>query len=452
MAEVMDWQQAIALDRVRETDPVVWELAQKEARKQVDQIRLIPSENYASSAVLETLATAFSNKYSEGYPGENKRYYEGQEFIDQIELLAIERAKKLFGCDHANVQPYSGSPANLAVYFALLQPGDTVMGLDLPMGGHLTHGWKANFSGMLYHSEAYSGHPQTGLLDYDQIRDQARRVKPKLIIAGATAYPRQFDFAAFGEIAREVGAYFLADIAHINGLIVGGVHPDPAPYADVISSTTHKMLRGPRGGLIMCKDLPIHGVSGEDAEKPINRLPRRIDRAVFPNLQGGPHENTIAALAVALQEAAQPEFRDYAAQVVANAKALAAGLNEHGFHLVTGGTDTHLILIDMMKSFGIPGWRFAQTLYAAGIEANKNSVPDDPLSPMKPSGVRIGTPATTTRGMKEPEMRRIADWFKALADAMRGEEVIDEAAIRRVSGEVRELTGSGRFPVPGIEC
>jgi len=236
MAEATELEQIISLDRVRETDPQVWELAQREARKQAAQIRLIPSENYASAAVLEALATAFSNKYSEGYPGENKRYYEGQEYVDQIETLAIERLRGLFGCDHANVQPYSGSPANLAVYFALLKPGDTVMGLDLPMGGHLTHGWKANFSGMLYHSEAYSADPETGMLDYDQIRDQARRVRPKLIIAGATAYPRQFDFAAFGEIAREVDAYFLADIAHINGLIVGGVHPDPVPHADVVSS------------------------------------------------------------------------------------------------------------------------------------------------------------------------------------------------------------------------
>jgi glycine hydroxymethyltransferase len=435
---------------LRQTDPAVFQLAAREAQKQVEQIRLIPSENYASAAVLQALATPFGNKYSEGYPGEDKRYYEGQEFVDQVENLAIERAKRVFGADHANVQPYSGSPANMAVYFALLKPGDRVMGLDLPAGGHLTHGWPVNFSGAYFWSHPYRGGAD-GWLDYDQIREQARWVRPKLLVAGATAYPRQWDFAALGEIAREVGAYFLADIAHINGLIIGKVHLDPVPHADVVSSTTHKLLRGPRGGLILCKDAPIHGVMGDAAGRRVNRLPGRIDRAVFPGLQGGPHENQIAALAVALEEASRPEYTEYARQVVANARALAEGLLERGFHLVTGGTDNHLILIDMLKGKGIPGWRYAKLLYQAGIETNKNSVPDDPLPPLKPSGVRIGTPAVTTRGMKEPEMAQIARWFGDLADAMEGENVTRPEVIERVSGEVRELTTSGRFPVPGIE-
>src|SRR5919199_1495024 len=270
-------------DYVRKADPEIYELALQEARKQAEQVRLIPSENYASAPVLQALCTAFSNKYSEGYPG--RRYYEGQEFIDQLESLTIERAKKLFGADHANVQPYSGSPANLAAYFALLNPGDRVMGLALPSGGHLTHGARINFSSVFYESHPYTGNDD-GWLDYDQIREQARQVRPRLIIAGGTAYPRVWDFAALASIAREVDAYFLADIAHINGLILGKVHPDPVPHADVVTSTTHKMLRGPRGGLILCKDQPLKGVAEADAQKRLNRLPGRIDRAVFPGLQG----------------------------------------------------------------------------------------------------------------------------------------------------------------------
>jgi glycine hydroxymethyltransferase len=436
---------------VRRTDPAIFELAIREAQKQVEQIRLIPSENYASAAVLEALSTPFANKYSEGYPGENKRYYEGQEFIDQVEELAIERAKQVFGAEHANVQPYSGSPANLAVYFALLQPGDRVMGLDLPSGGHLTHGWKVNFSGVYYESHPYSGNAD-GWLDYDRIREQALQVRPKMLIAGATAYPRLWDFEALGKIAKEVDAYFVADIAHINGLIIGKVHPDPVPHADVVSSTTHKMLRGPRGGLVLCKDAPIKGLSEADGKKRTNRIPSRIDRAVFPGLQGGPHENQIAALAVALNEAARPEYTAYAQQVVKNAKALAEGLLERGFELVTGGTDNHLLLMDVMKAKGIPGWRFAKVLYEAGIETNKNSVPNDPLPPLKPSGVRIGTPAVTTRGMKEAEMAQIARWFGDLADAMDGETLVKTDVVDRVRGEVLALTTSGQFPVPGIEC
>jgi glycine hydroxymethyltransferase len=437
------------LDHVRKADPAIYELAVQEAKKQVEQIRLIPSENYASAAVLQALCTSFANKYSEGYPG--RRYYEGQEFIDQLETLTIERAKRLFGAQHANVQPYSGSPANLAAYFALLNPGDRVMGLALPSGGHLTHGAKLNFSSVYYESHPYTGNAD-GWLDYDQIRHQALEVRPRLIVAGGTAYPRVWDFEALGKIAEEVDAYFLADIAHINGLIIGKVHPDPVPHAHVVTSTTHKMLRGPRGGLILCRDEALKGMKDADAQKRVNRIPGRIDRAIIPGVQGGPHENQIAALAIALDEAAQPSYTEYARQIVSNAKTLAEGLLERGFHLVTGGTDNHLILIDMHRGKGIPGWRFAKVLYEASIEANANSVPNDPLPPLKPSGVRIGAPAVTTRGMKEGEMLQIARWFGELADAMRGEEVVKPHVVTRVRGEVLELTTSGRFPVPGIEC
>jgi glycine hydroxymethyltransferase len=437
------------LEHVRKADPAVYELAVSEAKKQVEQIRLIPSENYASTPVLEALCTSFANKYSEGYPG--RRYYEGQEFIDPLESLAIDRAKKLFGADHANVQPYSGSPANLAAYFALLNPGDRVMGLGLAAGGHLTHGARLSFSSVFYESHPYGGN-EDGWLDYDQIRQQALEVRPRLIIAGGTAYPRVWDFEALARIAAEVDAYFLADIAHINGLIIGKVHPDPVPHADVVTSTTHKLLRGPRGGLILCKDRPMQGVSDADAAKRVNRIPGRIDRAIIPGTQGGPHQNQIAALAIALDEAARPEYTAYAQQVVSNAKALAEGLQERGFHLVTGGTDNHLVLIDMLRGKGIPGWRFAKVLYEANIEANANSVPNDPLSPLKPAGVRIGSPAVTTRGMKEGEMAHIARWFGELADAMDGENVVKPDVVQRVRREVLELTTSGQFPVPGIEC
>ena len=434
---------------LRKADPAVYDLAIHEARKQVEQIRLIPSENYASAAVLQTLCTPFANKYSEGYPG--RRYYEGQEFIDQLESLTIDRAKKLFGAEHANVQPYSGSPANLAAYFALLQPGDRVMGLALPSGGHLTHGAKLNFSSVYYESHPYTGN-NDGWLDYDQIREQAKQVRPKMIIAGGTAYPRIWDFAKLGEIAREVDAYFVADIAHINGLIIGKVHPDPVPHADVVTSTTHKMLRGPRGGMILCKDQPLKGMSAEDGKKRVNRVPGRIDRAIIPGIQGGPHENQVAALAVALDEAARPDYTAYAEQIVRNAKTLAEGLQARGFHLVTGGTDNHLLLIDMMRGKNIPGWRFAKVLYEANIEANANSVPNDTLPPLKPGGIRIGTPAVTTRGMKEAEMEQIARWLGELADAMDGENVTKPDVVSRVRAEVTELTTSGKFPVPGIEC
>jgi len=406
------------------TDPEIYSLIKAEEQYEAETVRLIPSENYASTAVLEAVGSVFMNKYSEGYPG--KRYYEGQQYVDQLEEIAIARAKSLFGVDHANVQPYSGSPANMAVYYALLQPGDTIMGLSLPHGGHLTHGWDVSASSRFYHSVHYVVDRETQLIDYDAVRELAKKERPKLIIAGATAYPRELDFRAFGEIAKEVGAYFLADIAHIAGLIVAGVHQSPVPYADVITTTTHKTLRGPRGAMIMCR-----------AE-----LAQAIDRAVFPGLQGGPHDHTTAGIAVALKEAATPEFREYGRQVVSNAKALAGELRERGFDLVTGGTDNHLLVVDLTNK-EVFGKKAAQTLDRAGIIVNYNTVPYDPRKPFSPSGIRLGSPAVTSRGMKEAEMRRIAAWM----DEVIGN-VGDEPVIERVRGEVKALCG--RFPAPGV--
>ena len=410
-----------ALDKV---DPEIAELIRAEEKYEFETVRLIPSENYVSAAVLEAAGSLLANKYSEGYPG--KRYYEGQRYIDQIETLVQERAKALFHVDHANVQPYSGSPANQAVYYALLDPGDKIMGLALPHGGHLTHGWNVNFSARFYTPVQYSVDPKTSVIDYDELREQARREQPRIIVAGATAYPRQFDFKAFGEIAKEVGAYFLADISHIAGLIVAGAHPDPAPYADVIMTTTHKTLRGPRGAMILCRQ--------EHAEA--------IDKAVFPALQGGPHNHTTAAIGVALKEAATPEFRDYGHQVVTNARALAAALKEHGFELITGGTDTHLILLDLTNKEVIAK-KAAKALDKAGIVCNYNTIPFDPRKPFSPSGIRIGTPSVTSRGMGEAEMARIAELFASAVDA-----VDDEEALARIAGQVRELAEA--FPAPGI--
>src|SRR6266852_9510306 len=370
---------------VASEDPEVAELINAEARRQFEKIRLIPSENYVSAAVLEASGTVLTNKYSEGYPG--RRYYEGQQFIDPIERLAMARAEAVFGVDHANVQPYSGSPANLAVYLAFLQPGETVMGMALPMGGHLTHGWPVSATGKWFRAVQYGVRADTGRVDLDEVRDLARRERPKLIFCGGTAIPRTIDFPAFAEIAAETGAVLVADIAHIAGLVAGGAHPSPAGYADVITTTTHKTLRGPRGAMIMSK-----------AERA-----SAVDRAVFPGLQGGPHNHTTAAIAVGLHEAAQPGFRDYAHQVVANAQALAAALTEHGYDLVSGGTDNHLILIDLTRQ-GIGGKPAAKALDRAGIETNYNTVPFDPRKPFDPSGLRIGTPAITTRGLREEHM------------------------------------------------
>jgi len=407
------------------TDPQLAGLIEGEAQRQHDKLRMIASENYVSTAVLEATGSVLTNKYSEGYPG--KRYYEGQQFIDQIESLTIERARSLFGVDHANVQPYSGSPANLAVYLAFLQPGETVMGMALPMGGHLTHGWSVSATGKWFRSVRYDVGRESGRVDFDQVRDLARAERPKVIFCGGTAIPRTIDFPAFAEIAREVGAVLVADIAHIAGLIAGGAHPSPVGYADVITTTTHKTLRGPRGAMIM---------STEEHAK-------AIDKAVFPGLQGGPHNHTTAGIAVALHEAAQPAFRDYAAQIVRNARALAAALVERGFDLVSGGTDNHLILVDL-TSKGIAGKPAAQALDRAGIELNYNTVPYDPRKPFDPSGIRLGTPALTTRGLTEEQMPQVAAWMdEAITAAVKD----DEAAIAAIAGEVSSLLSG--YPMPG---
>ena len=413
---------AQALDQV---DPAVAGLIEQEYERQAGTICLIPSENYVSQAVLAALGSVFTNKYSEGYSG--RRYYEGQQVVDELEPLAIERAKSLFGVEHANVQPYSGSPANLAVYFAFLEPGDTVMGMALPMGGHLTHGWGVSATGKWFRSVQYGVRRETGRVDLDEVRELARKERPKLIFCGGTAIPRTIDFPGFAEIANEVGAILVADIAHIAGLIAGGVHPSPVGYAQVLSTTTHKTLRGPRGAMLM---------SGDE-------YATALDKAVFPGLQGGPHDNTTAAIAVALGEAARPEFSAYAAQIVANAKVLAEALVERGFDLVSGGTDNHLILIDL-SSKDVPGKVAAKALDRARLTLNYNTVPFDTRKPFDPSGIRLGTPAATTRGMKEPEMLEIARWIDEGVEAAKRE---DEAEIRRIAGEVLELARA--FPIPG---
>jgi len=420
-------------------DPELYSLIIAQARHETDTLKMIPSENYASFAVLEATGSILTNKYCEGYPA--ARYYEGNEFMDQIEQLAIDRLKALFGAEHANVQPYSGSPANQAVTRALAPPGSKIMGMPVPAGGHLTHGWKVNFSGMDYQTVHYGPRPDTGLLDYDQIRDIARRERPRMIWVGATAYPRTLDYAAFAEIAQEVEAYLVADIAHINGLIVGGVHPNPVPFCDVVSSTCHKMLRGPRAGFILSR-IEDRWQRKYFPDSNLN-LAKRIDRAVFPGLQGGPHMHVIAAMAVAFKEAATPAFRDYARQVVANARRLAEKLLEKGYRLVSGGTDTHLLVMDF-RDAPYSGKDVAQALAKAGIIANFNMVPGDPRKPFITSGVRLGTPALTTRGMKEPEMDRIAGWIDTVC---RNLERIEEVA-PRVRAEIAELCR--QFPPPGI--
>ncbi len=407
-------------------DPVVAGLVEREFARQSQTLCLIPSENHVSAAVLEAMGTVFANKYSEGYPG--RRYYEGQQVIDELEPLAIARAKALFGVEHANVQPYSGSPANLAVYLAFLEPGDTVMGMALPMGGHLTHGWGVSATGKWFRAVQYGVRREDGRIDLDEVRALALAERPKLIFCGGTAIPRTIDFPGFAAIAAEVGAVLAADIAHIAGLIAGGAHPSPVGHAAVISTTTHKTLRGPRGAMLMC--------GAEQAQA--------IDRAVFPGLQGGPHNQTTAAIAVALHEAAQPAFAHYAAQVVANARALAEGLLERGFDLVSGGTDNHLILVDL-TSKEVPGKPAAQALDRAALTLNYNTVPYDPRKPFDPSGIRLGTPAVTTRGMGVAEMAEIARWIDEGVEAARRE---DEAALARIAAEVRELAAA--FPIPGF--
>ncbi len=407
-----------------EADPTIAALIADEERRETDKFRLIASENYVSRAVLEASGSVLTNKYSEGYAG--KRYYEGQQVIDQVELLAIERVKQLFGAEHVNVQPYSGSPANLAVYLAFCAPGDPVLGLGLPAGGHLTHGWNVSITGKYFASRGYGVRREDQRIDFDEVRSLAREIKPKILWCGTTAYPRILEFERFREIADEVGAVLCADIAHISGLVAGGVHPSPVGVADVVTTTTHKTLRGPRGGMIMCK--------AEHA--------RALDRAVFPGLQGGPHNHTTAGIAVAAGEALKPEFKQYAKAVVDNARALAEALLSRGFDLVTGGTDNHLILVDLTCK-NVSGKIAAQALDRAGIVSNYNSVPFDPRKPFDPSGLRIGTPSITTRGMGRDEMVQLAAWMDQVVAAPD-----DDAAIARIAQEVKALCTD--FPPPGI--
>ncbi len=410
---------------VKELDPELYSLVKQEERRQADKIRLIASENYVSKAILETTGSVLTNKYSEGYAG--KRYYEGQQIIDQIEQLAIKRAKDLFGAEHVNVQSYSGSPANIATFLAFLQPGDTILGMALPHGGHLTHGAKISLSGRYFDAQSYELDPATGRLNYDNIRLKALAVRPKILIAGHSAYPRILDFKKFREIADEVNAILMVDMAHFAGLVAGGVHPSPVPYADVVTTTTHKSLRGPRGAMILCKA----------------KHAQAIDKAVFPGIQGGPHDNTTAAIAVALKEASSDAFKQYAVQVIKNAHCLAESLMAKGFNLITNGTENHLMLVDLTNK-NMSGKIAAKALDKAGIVLNYNAVPFDKRKPFDPSGIRIGTPAVTSRGFKENEMVQISTFIeRVIADPE------NEALLAKTAEEVRKLCG--QFPAPGLE-
>ncbi|HEV2618517.1 MAG TPA: serine hydroxymethyltransferase [Acidobacteriaceae bacterium] len=404
-------------------DPDIATQIQNEIKRQHEGLEMIASENFVSRAVLEAAGTVFTNKYAEGYPG--KRYYGGCEFADVVENLARDRARQIFGAEHANVQPHSGSQANAAAYMTLLTPGDTILGLDLAHGGHLTHGHKLNFSGKLYRVVGYQVRRDTETVDYDELEATAVREKPKMIIGGGSAYPRQFDFPRMRAIADKVGAYFVVDMAHFAGLVAGGVHPSPVPHAHVVTTTTHKTLRGPRAGLILCQQQFAAG----------------IDRSVFPGQQGGPLMHIVAAKAVAFREALEPEFATYAQQIVANAKVLAESLAGEGYRIISGGTDTHLILVDVFQK-SILGSEAEHALGEAGITVNKNAIPYDTNPPMKPSGIRIGTPALTTRGMKENEMRVIAKWIAAALDGRK-----DAAKLAGIRGEVLEM--AERFPLYG---
>ncbi len=406
-----------------ESDPAIATAIDQEVRRQHEGLEMIASENFVSRAVLEAAGSVFTNKYAEGYPG--KRYYGGCEYADVVENLARDRAKELFGADHANVQPHSGSQANAAAYMALISPGDTILGLDLAHGGHLTHGHKLNFSGKLYRVASYGVQRESEVIDYDELEQIAERERPKLIIGGGSAYPRIFDFARMRQIADSVGALLLIDMAHFSGLVAGGAHPSPVPHAHIVTTTTHKTLRGPRSGLILAQQ----------------QFAAAIDRCVFPGQQGGPLVHIIAAKAVAFREALRPEFREYARQVVANAKVLAATLAEEGFRIISGGTDTHVLLIDVFAK-GMLGSEAETALHEAGITVNKNAIPFDTNPPMKPSGVRIGTPALTTRGMKEAEMRTVARW---IGEALNHRE--DSQALRRIRSQVLEL--AEQFPLYG---
>ncbi|MBU0980789.1 MAG: serine hydroxymethyltransferase [Nanoarchaeota archaeon] len=404
-----------------QTDPKIAQAINNEIKRAQQGVELIASENFVSRAVLEAMGSVFTNKYSEGYPG--KRYYSGNQFIDIAEQLAIDRAKKLFGADHANVQPHSGSQANTAAYLAFVKPGDTIMGMNLSMGGHLSHGSPVNFSGMLFNVVSYGVDEENHRIDWDNVREVALKEKPKLIISGASAYPREIDFHKFREIADEVGAIHLADVAHIAGLIVAGLHPDPIPECEVVTTTTHKTLRGPRGGMILCQ---------EEHAKMINKM-------IFPGIQGGPLEHMIAAKAVAFKEALQPDFKEYQRQIILNAKALAKSLIGEGMILVSGGTDNHLIMIDVTEQ-GTTGKLAENALHEAGIFTNKNMIPYDKRTPFDPSGIRIGTPALTTRGMKEPEMKAIGE---LLAEVVK--KVESEAVISKVRRQITELCS--KFPL-----
>ena len=408
---------------LQQSDPEIAAQVALEATRQHDGLEMIASENFVSRAVLEAAGTVFTNKYAEGYPG--KRYYGGCENADIIENIARDRAKQIFGADHANVQPHSGSQANAAAYMTLINPGDTILGLDLAHGGHLTHGHKLNFSGKLYRIVGYQVRRDTETVDYDELQAIATRERPKVIVGGGSAYPRTWDFERMRAIADSVGAYLMVDMAHFAGLVAGGVHPSPVPHAHVVTTTTHKTLRGPRSGLVLCK--------GEFAQA--------LDRSVFPGQQGGPLMHVVAAKAVAFREALQPEFKAYAAQTVANAKALAEALAGEGFRIISGGTDTHLMLVDVFAK-GILGSEAETALGKAGITVNKNAIPYDTNPPLKPSGVRFGTPALTTRGMKEAEMRVIAKW---IAEAL--EHRADDAKLKQLHGRVSELAES--FPLYG---
>jgi glycine hydroxymethyltransferase len=420
-------------------DDKVYALIKSEEKREQEGLELIPSENYVSRDVLEALGSVFTNKYSEGYPG--KRYYGGQDFTDKVEQLAIDRAKKLFDADHANVQPHSGAPANIAVYFAWLQPGDTVLGMKLDQGGHLTHGHPVTTMAQLYRFVRYGmKDPETGEIDYDEMRRVALKEKPKIILAGFSGYPRNLDYAKFAEIGNEVGALLMADMAHIAGLIAGKALPNPFDYGfHVITTTTHKTLRGPRGGLILIKGKV--GNPLKPVEKTLENLPTLIDREIFPGFQGGPHMNNTAAKAVALNEASTPEFQAYAKQILKNAKVLADEMMDRGFKLVTNGTDNHLIMADVQASFGVNGREVQDILDQVGLSANCNAIPDDPLPAFRPSGLRLGTPAITTRGLKEEHMATIAEWMQK---AIKGRN--DSKLLNLLSNEVKEF--SKEFPLP----
>lgn len=441
---------------IQTEDNDIYQLIKGEELRQKDGLELIPSENYTSQAVMESMGSILTNKYSEGYA--RRRYYGGQEFIDQIEQLAIDRAKQLFGVPHANVQPYSGSPANFAVYMATCQPGDTIMGLNLLDGGHLTHGWKVSATAIFYKSVPYHV-KDDGRIDIDEVWRLAKEHKPKLIWSGATAYCYQYEYDKLAEVADSVGAYFAADIAHVAGLIAAGAHSNPVPHAHIVSSTTHKTLRGPRGGIIMVTDKGLQ----KDSE-----LADKIDKAVFPGLQGGPHDHQTGAIAIALKEALSPEFKKYGHQVVKNAKVLAESLKKQGLKLVANGTENHLILVDLIPLFGPGGGVFAsEALEAAGMTVNKNTIPKDPSSPFYPSGIRLGSPALTTRGFMEKEMEKVGEWVsKAIMEvknyklpeakeervsyiAKFKKDIAGNQTLKQIRGEIKELCKN--FPVPGIE-